>query len=594
MQPVGASALIPRAVTVDPLAMGSKYAPGVVDMVCQHEHHVQFYDSEEFLSAAVCAFLAPAFRDENAAIVVATAAHRRAFDNALGGAGIDLDAAIRAGRYLAFDADGLLSKFMVQGMPDARRFRDTIGSVMNYVAQDGREIRICGEMVAVLCERGEGDAALALEDLWNQLAGEREFELLCAYPMRAFADSDGAAAFERVCERHKGVSPCEDFPPLAAPADQSRAVAQLQQELVVLARDNERSQRTSSILDAAGEGIIGADANGIFTFANSAALRMTGYEPEEMRGHDLHDLLHHTHADGTPFPREECAAQASLADGSANHCDQDIFWRKDGTSFPIELTSTAIVDGSRTTGAVVVFRDISQRLETERVQGQFTAIVSHELRTPLTSIRAALGLLAGGVLGPMPEEGRRMVEIAVQNTDRLVRLVNDLLDLERIDGGSIALRSERCDCVDVIDRAVEALLATAAGAQVSIEIDARPAAFAADADRVIQTLMNLIANAVKFSPPRGTVRITAAVRDDEVLFEVSDDGRGIPAEQVETIFERFAQVSSSDAREKGGTGLGLAICRSIVERHGGRIWARSVVGEGSTFSFVLPVARPVT
>ena len=144
-------------------------------MVCEHEHQVQFYDSEEFLSAAVCAFLAPALRDANAAIVVATAAHRRAFDSALRGAGIDLDAAIRAGRYLAFDADGLLSKFMVQGMPDARRFRDTIGSVMDHVAQGGREIRVFGEMVAVLCERGEGDAALAHEDLWNHLAGEREF-----------------------------------------------------------------------------------------------------------------------------------------------------------------------------------------------------------------------------------------------------------------------------------------------------------------------------------------------------------------------------------------------------------------------------------
>ncbi|MEA2151452.1 MAG: hypothetical protein QOD69_3282 [Solirubrobacteraceae bacterium] len=340
------------------------------------------------------------------------------------------------------------------------------------------------------------------------------------------------------------------------------------------------------ILDSAGEGIIGIDAAGAVTFANPAAARMTQYAFEEMVGQGLHGLVHHTKVDGTPYPAEECPMVAALAGGASRRSAEDVIWRRDGTCFPVEYTSTPIVDGAG--GAVVVFRDVTERREIERVKDELTSVVSHELRTPLTAIRASLGLLESGVLGPLSAKGQRMIQIAVQNTDRLVRLIDDILDIERIDAGTIHLRPAPCDAAQLIRCATEGLSAVAVDAGVTLTVDAEPTPFVADPDRLMQTLTNLIGNAVRFSPAGSTVRVTAERRNGAIRFSVSDRGRGIPADKLETIFERFQQVDGSDSREKGGTGLGLAICRSIVEHHGGRIWVQSAPGEGSTFSFVVP------
>jgi signal transduction histidine kinase len=237
-------------------------------------------------------------------------------------------------------------------------------------------------------------------------------------------------------------------------------------------------------------------------------------------------------------------------------------------------------------------QDITERREVERSKDEFISVVSHELRTPLTSIRGSLGLLENGVLGRLPEKAQRMVEIAVQNTDRLVRLINDILDIERIDSGTINMHQQPCDGAELISRAIQGLEQFAADALVTITAESEPAVLWADPDRVHQTLTNLISNAVKFSPASSTVRVCCISRDDEVFFAVADDGKGIPADKLTSIFERFQQVDASDSREKGGTGLGLAICRKIVEHHGGRIWVDSELGVGSTFSFVLPVQQP--
>ncbi|MDQ3759366.1 MAG: response regulator [Actinomycetota bacterium] len=343
-----------------------------------------------------------------------------------------------------------------------------------------------------------------------------------------------------------------------------------------------------SILNAAGEGICGLDRDGRTTFINPAAARMTGYEPQDVLGRNWHELVHHTRPDGTHYPVEECPTAVGLQDGTVHHSDNDVYGRKDGTTFPVEFTSTPIVEDGYVMGAVAVFKDVSERREVERTKDEFTSVVSHELRTPLTSIRGSLGLLESGMLGPLPEKGQRMIEIAVENTDRLVRLINDILDIERIDSGQSDMHEQACDAAELIERAVQGLGQLAAEAQVKLIADARPAVILADPDRVIQTLTNLISNAVKFSPEGSSVQVSAAHRDHEVLFSVSDEGPGIPADKLDSIFGRFQQVDASDSREKGGTGLGLAICRTIVEHHGGRIWAESKLGSGATFSFVLP------
>jgi PAS domain S-box-containing protein len=361
-------------------------------------------------------------------------------------------------------------------------------------------------------------------------------------------------------------------------------------DLQSLAAGREMSAQRALILDAAGEGLVGTDSDGVVTFMNPAGKRMTGYVPGELTGRSLHATLHHSKADGSPYPIADCPMHASLLDGKIHHCDDDVYWRKDGSSFAVEYTSTPIVDDAGIRGAVVVFHDITERREIDRVKDEFTSVVSHELRTPLTSIRGSLGLLESGVLGPLPDRAQRMTQIAVQNTDRLIRLINDILDLERLDANALHLRHCTCDAEQLIARATEGMLPTAVAADVTLAVEASSAAFEADADRLIQTLTNLIGNAVKFSRPGGTVQISAQRRSLDILFSVRDGGRGIPADKLESIFGRFQQVDSSDSRQSGGTGLGLAICRSIVEHHGGRIWACSELGEGSTFSFVVPIA----
>lgn len=238
--------------------------------------------------------------------------------------------------------------------------------------------------------------------------------------------------------------------------------------------------------------------------------------------------------------------------------------------------------------------DIAQYRRVERLKDEFVSVVSHELRTPLTSIRGSLGLLAGGALGPMPEKAQRMLQIASTNADRLVRLINDILDIERVESNQVPLRPQTCDAADLVARAVDEMSSMAASAQVSVTCDIPPGVqLWADPDRILQTVTNLLSNAVKFSPAGSTVHVRVEPSETEVVVCVQDQGRGIPGDNLESIFDRFAQVDASDSREKGGSGLGLAICRSIVSQHGGRIWAESRVDQGSTFRFTLPQpARP--
>ena len=232
---------------------------------------------------------------------------------------------------------------------------------------------------------------------------------------------------------------------------------------------------------------------------------------------------------------------------------------------------------------------MTERNKVERMKDEFISVVSHELRTPLTAIRGSLRLVGGGVTGPLPARAQRMVEIAVSNTDRLVRLINDILDIERIESGAVMMEPEALEASELIEQAAATFELAAAEAEVELSVSCAPAQVWADRDRVLQTLINLLSNALKFSPRGTTVRLTAESRGDHVVLRVADQGRGIPADRLVSVFHRFEQVDSSDSRAKGGTGLGLAICRSIVEQHGGDIWVESELGTGSTFSFTLPL-----
>ena len=191
--------------------------------------------------------------------------------------------------------------------------------------------------------------------------------------------------------------------------------------------------------------------------------------------------------------------------------------------------------------------------------------------------------------GTLAEKGQRLLNIAINNADRLTRLVNDILDLERIRSDEASMRRVRCDAGELVMQTSEAMRALTEGNGISLLVSPMALDVRADGDRVVQVLTNLIGNAIKFSPAGSAIDVGVRRKDGEAIFHVRDHGRGIPPEKLEAIFGRFQQVDVSDAREKGGTGLGLAICRSIVEEHGGRIWVESIEGEGSTFAFTIPL-----
>lgn len=377
------------------------------------------------------------------------------------------------------------------------------------------------------------------------------------------------------------------------------------------------SRQSNSILESVGDGIFGLDLNGNCTFINPAALQMLGYKQEEVLGRDLHALIHHTRADGSPYPVEESPIRNAVRDLDIPRVTRDFFWRKDGTSFPVEYVARPQIEPSsdddaetaadesgkdsaepkspaRSVGVVVAFTDTTERRALDRMKDEFISTVSHELRTPLTSLRAALGLITGGSLNTRPEKLRQMLDIATGNTDRLVRLVNDILELERIGSGKAELHYTMCSADDLFRRAAALQQAEASKAQLRITFNSQGVNVWADPDRVLQTLSNLISNAIKFSQPGTEIHLRAKRVDaNEAEIQVRDQGRGIPEDKLESIFERFHQVDASDSRTMGGTGLGLAICRSIVAQHGGRIWATSTLGKGSTFHFTLPT-RPAS
>ncbi len=230
-------------------------------------------------------------------------------------------------------------------------------------------------------------------------------------------------------------------------------------------------------------------------------------------------------------------------------------------------------------------------VELSRLKTDFVATVSHELRTPLTSIKGGLGLVLGGVMGPLPSEAKSLLETTARNTDRLIRLINDVLDVSKIEAGAMKLHVNRFDAAELITHAVSSMDAYAKshGVTVRWKPPANSPLLVVDRDRFEQIITNLLSNAIKFSPDDGIVNVTLQEEHDRVLFKISDRGPGIPADKQQYLFRKFSQVSGNVTNKNvEGTGLGLAICKALVEEHGGRVWVESESGQGADFYFSLP------
>lgn len=353
------------------------------------------------------------------------------------------------------------------------------------------------------------------------------------------------------------------------------------------AEDELRNQNQA--LESAVVGISKLDIWGNYLQVNPAYADLLGYQPEEITGTQWQVNVH-------PEDRAKAskAYEKMLALEKAEIEVRAL--RKDGSIFDKILVMVKAYDSKQKfCGHYGFMKDISQRREIQRLKDEFISVVSHELRTPLTSIRGSLGLLAAGVLQAKPQKAQRMLEIAVNNSDRLIRLINDMLDIERIESGQVQMNKQICDTASLINSSVEVMRNMAQKAGITLGVNSVSAGIWADCDRIIQVLTNLLSNAIKFSPPGSTVWLTAQIKEDKqtphILFQIRDEGRGIPQDKLESIFGRFQQVDTSDSRKKGGTGLGLAICRSIIQQHSGFIWASSIKDRGSSFYFKIPLLQ---
>ncbi|WP_036483762.1 ATP-binding protein [Myxosarcina sp. GI1] len=331
-----------------------------------------------------------------------------------------------------------------------------------------------------------------------------------------------------------------------------------------------------------------------YRFNNEAYQIWLGLSPDEI--FDSHLQQVHGEAEYRQIQRY---IEIALAGQTVNY-ERDVILL-DGCVHALSITYIPHIDknSAKVIGFFALTSDISDRKAIERMKDEFIAVVSHELRTPLTSIHSSLKILATGKLGNLSSKGQRMLQIADEQTERLVRLVNNVLDLQRIQSGKVKMNKKACKATSLMIEAAQTMQAMAQEHQVKLLVEPVQLLVWADYDYIVQTLTNLVSNAIKFSPPHSTVWLSATndkrkhQRSREkttakVIFAVKDRGQGIPGDRLETIFERFQQVDSSDSRKKGGTGLGLAICRQIVEGHGGRIWAESCLEGGSTFYFTLP------
>ena len=368
-------------------------------------------------------------------------------------------------------------------------------------------------------------------------------------------------------------------------------------------RLSQEEERMRLLLESVGEAVYGVDSNGDCTFCNAAFLRRIGYPTSQaLLGRNIHDVIHHTRADGSPYPWEECVLRNAFMAGEKLHLPQDLMWSSSGVSFPVELWSSPLIQNNTVRGAVVIFTDITERLRTEeslrlakeaaeaanRAKSDFLANMSHELRTPMNGI---LGMAALALDTDLSAEQREYLGMVKSSGESLLSLLNNILDLSKIESGKLELEISDFSIEDCIEQAFQPVIPQAQEKGIDLVWDVTnvPPLVRGDQVRLRQVLINLVGNALKFTK-QGEVTILAELSTKtesgmRFHFTISDTGIGIPVEKQRKIFEAFAQADMSTTRRYGGTGLGLSISERLVKLMNGRIWLESEVGKGSKFHF---------
>ena len=352
-------------------------------------------------------------------------------------------------------------------------------------------------------------------------------------------------------------------------------------------------QRWRSLLEDVHLVVIGLDCEGKVNYANPFFLRLTGYSRAEVMGKAWFETF--ISPDG--YPQTHRYFQQLVTHGEVPSRYRNAIFTRAGAARMIDWNNVVLRDRQNAIiGTMSIGEDITERLEVDRIKGEFISVISHELRTPLTAIHGSLELLTGSLVSSESVQGKQLLQLAASSAQRLVRLVNDILELERLESGKVLLQKDSVNTRSLTQQVAKTFQVAAREKGITLTVSDPGLAMVADGDRLMQVLTNLLDNAIKFSEENSTIWLSVALKTEKTkntaamaLFEVRDQGRGIPSENLSEIFGRFTQVNHSDSREKGGTGLGLAICKNIVEQHEGSIWVSSKLGEGSCFQFTIPL-----
>ncbi len=371
---------------------------------------------------------------------------------------------------------------------------------------------------------------------------------------------------------------------------------EIQENIKTREKLEQLNTQNSTILKTAGVGIYGLDINGKTTFCNPSGAAMVGFEVDEMVGKKQHDLIHHTHLDGTHYSKEDCLIYASLLNGASYRNNEEVFWKKDGTSFPVEYISSPVFEGRNIVGAVVTFKDISQQrhlaqekdnllIDLQRINDElksFAHIVSHDLKEPLRGISYNAKWLLEDYGGKLGKEGEKLIDLLIQNTQRMHNLINGILkfsELGEMGANQIILKP------DVVAETVVKYLTREQG--IKIEIQKPMPKVTYNNLQLEQIFQNLIGNAIQhLGKPEGEIVVSCSGQNKFWCFQIRDNGIGIESRHFDRIFGIFQSLDRNNSPES--TGIGLTLVKKIVEQNGGRVWVESEVNKFTCFKFTVP------
>ncbi|HEX4802092.1 MAG TPA: ATP-binding protein [Myxococcaceae bacterium] len=592
------------------LAEGRPWSEDLFESLSDGDHAVQFYEDDELLVDAVARFAAAGLVAEEPVLIVATEEHRVAFADRLRRNGVEADSALASGLLTLLDAKETLARFMVGTEPEWNRFRATFGSLLEQcrAARPTARVRVFGEMVDLLWRAGNRAAAIGLEELWNELARQQSFTLLCAYSMGNFYRPGDGERLDAVCGRHSHIVPAADDGALVARSLQAELEQRKQLEGVLrrelrrraladgLMKENSarEAQRFRLLVESVKDyAIFMLDVDGRVSSWNVGAERIKGYRAEEILGQHFSRFY-------PPEDSSKCKMKLEVAAREGRFEDEGWRLRKDGTRFWAHVVISRMLDGDgRLVGFAKVTRDLThprlleralkEHQDMQQLREQLMAIVGHDLRAPLSSIAVgAATMLKRGMLSAA--DAKAAARIA-RSAGRMSKMISQLLDVTRARlGGGISVVASPVDLREVCSEVIAEVEGAHPDRTVRFEAKGNTRG-AWDRERLAQVVGNLIGNAIQHGKPNADIEVNLDDEGDSVALRVHNQGPPIPEQLLPVLFDPFRGRSPHSAARGDGLGLGLYICREMIHAHGGTISVLSREREGTTFAVRLPRQR---